>query len=285
MNKIVKKQLVWYMAGLGIILILFFGMVIYNMAPSVKSITLSDKVNLNKTKTIYLKLVSYNNRDIYCKLIKNDESEGEWVKASNKICALENNSDNNKIYIKYNENKVMEITEKLKIEEILNIEINNSNKYLAVDSSFELSTQIDVIGNPNKAITYQSSDINIARIENNKVIGVAPGKATITAISTNSVKSSLDITVTDLIKNYTLDNKKPVVPCNIYSKEDADTLDAILLDIINTAGENTRGAVVGVARFLPLQFKYRVPYFFENGRLKVFDNRREVDGEGRLLSV
>ena len=46
-------------------------------------------------------------------------------------------------------------------------------------------------------------------------------------------------------------------------------------------GYKTRAAVVEAARFLTLEFKYRIHYFYENGRLLTNGTRSYVDGEGR----
>jgi len=48
----------------------------------------------------------------------------------------------------------------------------------------------------------------------------------------------------------------------------------------------TRAAVVAAARFLTLEFPYRIAYFVENGRMNNWqDGRRYVDGEGRYYHI
>ena len=54
-------------------------------------------------------------------------------------------------------------------------------------------------------------------------------------------------------------------------------LDEILASRVEEAGPGTRAAVAVAARFLTLEFPYKVPYFYENGRL----TGNGVQGEGR----
>ena len=46
-------------------------------------------------------------------------------------------------------------------------------------------------------------------------------------------------------------------------------------------GYKTRASAVEAARFLTLEFKYKIHYFYENGRLLTNGTRSYVDGEGR----
>ena len=50
---------------------------------------------------------------------------------------------------------------------------------------------------------------------------------------------------------------------------------------INSSGYKTRAGVVTSARFLTLQFKNRISYFYENGRLVNYGDQDYADGEGR----
>ena len=77
-------------------------------------------------------------------------------------------------------------------------------------------------------------------------------------------------------------NRKSKITCNRYSKEESNLLDKILLDRINTAGYATRAGVVAALRFLTLELPYKIPYFFENGRLNNNTGGDYVDGEGRF---
>ena len=58
-------------------------------------------------------------------------------------------------------------------------------------------------------------------------------------------------------------------------------VDKALEDRIASAGYKTRAGVVEAARFLTLNFEFRLPYFYENGRLNNYGGKEHVDGEGR----
>ena len=73
---------------------------------------------------------------------------------------------------------------------------------------------------------------------------------------------------------------KEELKCGIYSKEENDLLDKILKDRINDAGYKTRAGAVEAARFLSMEFPYRIRYFSENGR----EATNGVQGEGRYYN-
>lgn len=75
---------------------------------------------------------------------------------------------------------------------------------------------------------------------------------------------SIKIIVTDIIEKPTYhEQKKEIVPCNQYNKSEAELLDKLLAFKINESGYQTRAGAVEAARFLTLEFKYRIPYFYE----------------------
>ena len=71
-----------------------------------------------------------------------------------------------------------------------------------------------------------------------------------------------------------------------YTTEQAHLLDEYLFYQVGQAGYKTRAGVVAAARFLTLEFKYRIPYFLENGRVTHFNHQRPYcDGEGRYYHM
>ena len=143
----------------------------------------------------------------------------------------------------------------------------------------KLNVSYETLGYVEDDITWTSSDENIASVNDGVVTGKSNGTATITAeIDGKSVKST--ITVTSLItKRPTsgFDFNKPKLTCNVFSKKENDLIDTILKFKVNKVGNKTRAGVVEAARFLTLDFPYRINYFYENGRL----TGNKVDGEGR----
>ena len=75
---------------------------------------------------------------------------------------------------------------------------------------------------------------------------------------------------------------KTTIPAYRYTEEEAHLLDeALYYEVEEAGGYGTRAGVIAATRFLTLQFPYRIPYFFENGRLFNQDGRPSCDGEGR----
>lgn len=149
------------------------------------------------------------------------------------------------------------------------IDIKEDNIYLVVDEEYNLNLN---------NVTY-SFDNNIISINNGVIKGLNVGNTTLT-VKNETSEDSVNIIVTDLITKPILNNKKSLLTCEKYNSEDASTLDKILEYEINKVGYKTRAGVVEAARFLTLRFKYRLAYFYENGRLKNYD-RTYCDGEGR----
>ncbi|MDE6292189.1 MAG: Ig-like domain-containing protein [Bacilli bacterium] len=160
-----------------------------------------------------------------------------------------------------------------KIDEKIVITLDRENIYLAKDEEIKVNFSPE-------DVEWSSSDSSIATVENGVVKGINPGTVTITA-SKKDVSKNISITVTDLIVLPKIDNKKPYLKCEQYSDEEAKMLDTLLEYRINEAGINTRAGAVAAARFLALEFPYRIHYFYENGRLITTGVRSYVDGEGR----
>ena len=263
------------------LIILIIYSVLMLIPPKLDGIDIADTLNEQGEKEIKIRLKTSINRPLFCAL---DKKDGEYQQAVNKVCTFKLTKDYEKIYIKYNKNKIIELNEMIKVSDIISIDIKNHQSYLALKDSFDVLPEIKAVGTPNKNLKWTSSNEAVATVVNGKVTGLTKGTTTITAEAINGVKSSFEVNVTDIIMANTLkgNKTKTKIPCNHYTKEEAALLDAILASIVKESGEKTRGAVVNVARFLPLQFKYRVPYFFENGRLQTkTPGKRIVDGEGR----
>lgn len=126
---------------------------------------------------------------------------------------------------------------------------------------------------------YISQNEEIVTIENGYLIGKKLGTAIVYSIEENS---KYNIAVSDLFNAPTIDNNKISLPCGLYNNEQAAFLDNALQSRISFVGEKTRAAVVEAARFLALNFAYRIPYFYENGRLDGSTGHPYADGEGRF---
>lgn len=158
-------------------------------------------------------------------------------------------------------------------DNILNFNFKNETIYMVVGESKKLEYTFKSI---NGNVDNFSTDSNIVTINDDIVTANNIGDAT---IYKNDLK--LNVVVTDLIISPTLPARnKELVPCNRYTEEEGKLLDNILSYKVNSAGNGTRAGVVAAARFLMLEFPYKIPYFYENGRV----NKTGVnfaDGEGR----
>ena len=151
-----------------------------------------------------------------------------------------------------------EIVEQEPVVEACEVQVHDKI-YLAVEDEYTLDGQ-----------DYVSSNSEVAKVVNNKLVGVSNGKVAVT-----NECNSYEFEVTDMITAPLLSEDKQQLPCGRYSEQENEYLDEILASQIESAGYQTRSAPVAAGRFLLLQFPYHMSYFSENGRLPY------CDGEGR----
>lgn len=249
----------------------------YNREPIIRNIKYANHFNSDKTRKVTLSIKRFNSNDIYCQF-EDDEVSSNWIKVKNDKCSYDVKTYKYRINLKYNDNKIVSYNKNLKIDGIAGILINNKKKYMAVGESFNIDAKPDYVGEVDTKMTYKSSNPEVISIdENGNIMSHTEGTSKITVYSSNKMEKSFDITSTGLIRVPVLDNAKPIVPCNQHSAEQVNMLDDILASRVEEAGPGTRAAVAVAARFLTLEFPYKVPYFYENGRL----TGNGVEGEGR----
>lgn len=198
-----------------------------------------------------------------------DVDSNKWV-ASDKEYKCYTKFDNSKyIFLKKN-NKIVYST-----DDVIYLETLSNKVYMALNDKKDLP--IKVIGNINN-LDFKYSNSTVIDINKGKIISNSIGKTSIIT-KYNGTKNIIDVIVSDLIvtmpKEYDL--KKKELECNKYSEKESDILDDILKSRVNEVGASTRASAVSVARFLTLEFPYRINYFYENGR----QTTNKVDGEGR----
>ena len=151
------------------------------------------------------------------------------------------------------------------VEEEIVCNINNEKIYLAKGETYNIKGLL------------VSEDSKIVKVVNNSIVGESVG---ITNVLINGCP--IEVQVSDLYTAPILNNNKPILLCNEYSRSENDYLDTVLDYLISKVGYNTRAGVVEAARFLTLRFTNKLNYFFENGRLGTNDSSKSiVDGEGR----
>lgn len=224
------------------------------------------------------------NNDIYCIMIPENEEvkidDERWELAKNRTCSYEIDENIYTVYLKNKSNKIFKVEETNKLGEVTSISTNKNKIYLPLGGTYTPTLTYTTIGYVDDNITWSSENSDIVSVdENGKITAKKKGNIKVTA---NYGDKSTEILVvsTDLItkrpKEYDL--KKSYLTCDMYSKEENDLLDEILKDRINDVGYQTRAGAVEAARFLALEFPYKIRYFSENGRLTFAS---KIDGEGR----
>lgn len=193
--------------------------------------------------------------------------------AENKKCVIEIPYDETEFTIKNKAGKEKDVI----IDEALNVLLNLdiSDIYIAENDTYKIKPK------SKEYLTYESLSDSFDVSKNGVITSHKKGDGTL-KITYFNTSILVNIHVTDLIVKAPkmFDTKKEYLPCHRYSKEEANLLDEILYFKINDAGYKTRAGAVEAARFLSLEFPYKISYFFENGRV----NDRGVnlaDGEGR----
>lgn len=161
--------------------------------------------------------------------------------------------------------------------------LNTDKVYLAIDGQEQINYTLKYSGNLGVTISYLIEDENICAIDKDLIIrGISPGTTTINFYA-NDKKASVEVIVTSLITTMPDEpnTNKELITGKTFTKEENDLLDNILADRVKKAGYQTRAGAVSAARFLCLEFPYRIPYFSENGRLDTYGWTNYVDGEGR----
>lgn len=151
--------------------------------------------------------------------------------------------------------------------------------YLAIGESEKLNYDIESSKDDYK-LTWSSENEDIVSISDGKIVGVNLGTSVVTLKSESGKKAEVSVTVTDLIRKPELDDKKKFLSCHAYTEEEAHIIDEALRTRVLNKGEGTRAALIETIRFMTLSFKYKVSYFYENGRMHE-SGVRKADGEGR----
>ncbi len=276
-----QKKIILLIVLLSILLVLLFNLSLYNKEPIITKYDYSNDYNEDKTLDVTLNLKNHNNNPMYCKFIIGEE-ESKWIKTNHKKCTYNIKTGDYTIKIKYNKKEIVEYKKSFNIDKVISIKINEKRKYIAVGASYNINTTIDYVGDVDTSIKYSSSNPDVISInENGDIYASQDGTVTITAKTSNNLEDKFEITATSLIRPRLMSNYKSTVGCNVYSKEQIDMLDDILKSEVERAGPGTRAGVVAAATFLPMEFPYKIPYFYENGRLTQNGNHKIVDGEGR----
>ena len=203
----------------------------------------------------------------------------EIVKASKHASSM----GGSQIYLEENGNKSKEYNLADYIPNILSFNFKEQIIYLTKDETTPL--EYTDVTFKQEDYNFKIKDPDIAKYEDGKIIALKEGK---TYLYSDKIDQELEIVVTNLLtKPYATKEKKKLLTCHAYTEEESKLLDTILEYKVNKAGYQTRAGALAAARFLTLEFAYRVPYFYENGRVPISStnksniNNHIADGEGR----
>ncbi len=280
-----KRNKILLICLLIISIITIIAAVVYKYLYVSPTLSIKDVYLENENKVVIkFKTNSSSLKDkVYCLYTTSENKptidDKNWVLTKDGICEYDLDENIYHTYLMNENNKIIRVYETDNIGTVKNLSINEPTYYLAVNDTLDLKITYDKYGYVDDNIKWTSSNESIATVENGKVKGLSKGNVKITASIMNKNISS-NIVITDLITKRPSDgfdfNKKSL-SCNKYSKSDNDLLDKILEFKINKVEYKTRASVVEAARFLTLDFPYRINYFNENGRL----TENKIDGEGR----
>ncbi len=263
--------------------------------PHVESVSVSDAVNEDETITVTVTPAGSwmaGGSELYCLLTEGGAGapsvdDKRWQLAENGSCSFDVNTGNFSVYVKDKRGNIsVPEDEEYRIDRVLAVTLDREKLYLPLEGKQSLSASVLTMGDIDDGVKWSSSDTSVARVSEGRVEGVGVGTATITATAADGTVGEATALVTDLITvpNWHTYEKRLLDYRYIepYTEEEAALLDEILFDRVEQAGGlNTRGGVVAAARFLTLEFPYKVAYFFENGRLSPHPGRPYADGEGR----
>lgn len=278
--------------GLSLILIAIIALLIANFVvgpyitkiDKVDSLTYKDKVVLNVYVDNYFFKI---NKDTWCYLSldnkKPNGKESGWVKAGNGYCSFTVDTGDYDVYVKDKFNNINNIESQLvKRDRITGIKMSKDVIYLYKGGNETISYTLEKIGNANDDIKWSSSDETIATVDDNgNIKGIDYGTTFINVTSEKGTSAKAKVVVSKFINKPVVDTEKPYISCKQFGTNESEEIDNMLFDRIDQAGYGTRAGVVAAARFITLEFSYRVPYFYENGRLQNYAPYAHVDGEGR----
>lgn len=270
-----------------ILLLLSLGIANFTIAPYIIRIEKLESIQYEDQMIINVEVGNYFfkfNKATWCLLKNTDDSSSEekWVQAENGYCSFSVLSGNYHVFVKDSYNNIATINnQSVEINKVLDIHVNKETFYMYTGMEDEINYSLVNLGEVNEQVTFQSNRPDIVQVENGKIKALQNGEAIITIHADNQVSKDVRVIVSPHITSPKIDTNKPYISCRQFSKEEASILDAILFDRVAKAGEGTRAGVVAAARFLTLEFAYRVHYFYENGRLNNYYPYLKVDGEGR----
>ena len=259
--------------GLSLAGIAYYSYFNFKTVSELKSVEIKDNMkNDNKmTMEITLEPNKYvKSKDTWCAVAKTDNEKNiSWVKAKKNKCTLDLEGNDYVIYLKNSYENVVKVASKeVELNKIKNLSFDKKDYYIAVKGTENFKLDFEKYGFDNEEVKFTISDENCLKIEDHKFMGLKEGNVVVTAtIGNKSVETNVHVMSSLVVPNIDKNKKKEYIPCEAYTEEDEKLLNAALKDRVNTAGYQTRAGAVAAARFLTLEFPYRIAYYWETGRL------------------
>ncbi|MEG1558219.1 MAG: Ig-like domain-containing protein, partial [Oscillospiraceae bacterium] len=277
----------------AVVCFFLYAFYIDSLPPTLNYIKVSELPNSDKTVDVAIgvrKPALLKSGEVWC--IASDEQVAPaaddigWVLAEDYVCSLTVSTGSFYVYAMDSHKNITDLsTDATSINTVLSIDLGIDSIYLPKDGVYTPTVSLISFGAADESLVWKSSNTEVATVENAAVTGISCGEAVITATASNDVVASVLVLVTDLITLPDTETySKPMLGADVFTDDEAALLDKILFARVAAAGgDGTRAAAVAAARFLTLEFPYRVPYFFENGRLDPLPGRPKCDGEGRYF--
>lgn len=290
MKKRGKKLIVGLIITLLIILIGLLIVANYKVTPFVTNMEVSESKRFENQVIFNIEVDNYffkMDKSTWCLVSTNKEvpsvNDNRWIKASNGYCSFTVETGDYHIYLKDRYGNINDVdSQSIKINKVIEVKTNKSIIYLWKGGMESLTYELVKLGEVDENVTWESEDDDVATVDKNGVVtGISFGKTKIKVIASSGVSASVDVVVSNLITKPAVNPNKKYIKCKQFNQNDAKLIDNMLLDRIDSAGYQTRAGVVAAARFITLEFSYRIHYFYENGRLNNYAPFKHVDGEGR----
>lgn len=279
-----------------IVLLLVITVIIANyvVAPFITDVEINDSKRYEDKVVFNVEVNNYIfkfDKSTWCYITKDsfvpDINDKNWVKAENGYCSFTTDSGLYNIYVKDSYGNISDIkSQSIQLNKVLRVDMNKDQIFMYKGRKEKLTYSLTKLGEVEDGVIWKSQDKNIAIVDSDgTVTGVNYGTTYIEAISSTGTIGKTKVIVSSYITKPTINYSKPYLKCKQFTTDEAKVLDETLLDRIEEVGYGTRAGVVEAARFLTLEFNYRIHYFFENGRLENYEPYMKVDGEGRYYHI
>lgn len=290
MNEKVKKFGLIFVFLLVILLVGFIMYTNFMVGPNIKNIEINDSKRFENQVIFNIEIDNYFwkfDKSTWCLVSSEDKipdkNSSEWVKANNGYCSFTITSGDYFVFVKDRYGNITSTDSKrIQIDKVLEVKTNKKEIYMWPGRQEKISYELVTLGEVSREVSFVSENTSIASVDNSGVVTANNyGTTEVKVNSSTGTYGSVKVIVTPLINKPKIDFNKSYIGCKQFSEEEAALIDNILFDRIDTAGYKTRAGVVAAARFLTVEFAYRIHYFAENGRLNNYPPYYKVDGEGR----